>query len=247
MANDHDSVKSPETIADLPDQSIASEQAGQNSNQAGASSVDFSVLAENPEFNAFIEKKVQSKQDSRLGSYDTRLGKLESNQEETIAKYESLLAGGMSKGQALDRIKLDKKLEDLEQAVGNSGNKVAPSVGTGEKSWGEKQQAILDNAGIAKDDPRIVELLRASKSKQEFIANLEEKSFAWKQADVSKPQPSAGTVAQTIPSVPTGDGTYTKEKYKQDMLAARGKPDELKRIKAAAKADGVPVDQIGFI
>ena len=75
---------------------------------------------------------------------------------------------------------------------------------------------------------------------------LEEQTFAWKQADANKPVPGPGTVAQITPSVPAGDGTYTAEKYKTDMLAAQGKPSELRRIKDQARKDGVKVDNIGF-
>ena len=244
MANDHDPVAQTPTIESLPDSPIAGQSAGQDSNQASASSVDFKKLFESPEFDEFIEKKVQSKQDKRLGQYGTKIESLE----EAISQYVSL-TGSTVNAEALNKMQEKQSLADMraELEALKGGTMVAPSAGAGEKSWAEKQQAILDNAGIDKNDPRIVELLRASGSKQEFIANLEEKSFAWKKADVSKPQPSAGTVAQTIPSVPSGDGTYTKDKYKTDMLAARGKPNELARIKAAAKADGVDVDNIGFI
>jgi len=243
MANDHDHVIQSPTIESLPDSPIAGKTEGQDSNQAGASSVDFKALFESPEFDEFIEKKVQSKQDKRLGQYGTKIESLE----EAISKY-ATLTGSTVNVEALGKMRGEQTLAEIkaELAALKGDTKAVPSAGAGEKSWAEKQQAILDGAGIDKNDTRIVELLRSSKSKQGFLAELEEKSFAWKQADANKPQPSGSTVAQTIPSVPAGDGSYTKDKYTQDMLAARGKPNELKRIKAAAKADGVDVDNIGF-
>ena len=245
MANGTEDVKQPETIADLPDQQIASETVGQPLHQAGGSAVDFEKLLSHPDFQAALDKKVQSVKDVRFGRMETEVKDLRG----AIAKYDSLVKQGLSPDQAVAQMEGEDKMSKLESQVASllSGNKPVPSAGAGEQDWAGKQASILENAGIDKSDPRVVELLRASGSKQEFIANLEEKSFAWKKADVSKPQPSAGTVAQTIPSVPSGDGTYTKDKYKTDMLAARGKPNELARIKAAAKADGVDVDNIGFI
>jgi hypothetical protein len=88
--------------------------------------------------------------------------------------------------------------------------------------------------------------------KQDFTSydDMNEKLFKsvqeWSFTDETKPQPSGTTVAQVVPTVPAGDGSYTAEKYKTDMLAAVGKPDEVRRIKEAARKDGVDVDNIGF-
>ena len=239
MANANESVNPELTIESLPDSQIASKPAGQPYEQAGESSVTLKAVEE------LIQKQFQSLKDSRLGKMESQLNDLEG----AVRKYEALQSQGLSKDQALNQMQGERELQDIKAKLDSvlGDNKAVPSTGVGEKSWGEKQQAILDNAGIDKNDSRIVELLRASKSKQGFLAELEEKSFAWKQADVNKPKPSASTVAQTIPSVPSGDGSYTADKYTSDMLAAQGKPSELQRIKAKARADGVPVDNIGFI
>jgi len=244
MAKTNEAVNLEPTIESLPDSPIAGTPAGQSYEPAKGSSVDLKALMESPEFEAFIDKKVQSKQDKRLGQYGTKLESLE----EAISQFSALTKGGMSEPEALAKMRGDQTLAELKAEVASlRGNVAVPSAGAGEKSWGERQQAILDNAGIDKNDPRIVELLRTATSKQDFIAKLEANTFVWKQADVKKPVPSSSTVAQTIPSVPAGDGTYTASKYKQDMIAARGNSDELKRIKAAAIADGVDVNNIGFV
>jgi len=239
MAEANESVNPALTIESLPDSQIASKPAGQPYEQAGESSVTLKAVEE------LIQKQFQSLKDTRLGKMESQLNDLEG----AVAKYEALQSQGLSKDQALNQMQGDRELQDIKAKLDSvlGGNKAVPSTGVGEKSWGERQQAILDNAGIDKNDSRIVELLRTSKSKQGFLADLEAKTFEWKQSDVNKPQPSASTVASTIPSVPSGDGSYTVDKYKTDMLAAQGKPDEVKRIKAAARADGVPVDNIAFI
>jgi len=239
MAEANESVNPALTIESLPDSQIASKPAGQPYEQAGESSVTLKAVEE------LIQKQFQSLKDTRLGKMESQLNDLEG----AVAKYEALQSQGLSKDQALNQMQGDRELQDIKAKLDSvlGGNKAVPSPGGGEKSWGERQQAILDNAGIDKNDSRIVELLRTSKSKQGFLADLEAKTFEWKQSDVNKPQPSASTVASTIPSVPSGDGSYTVDKYKTDMLAAQGKPDEVKRIKAAARADGVPVDNIAFI
>ena len=205
MAKDTESVKPVSQIDDLPDQSVSETPVGQPLDQAGTSAVNLKALLESPEFEEFIDKKVQSKQDKRLGQYGTKLENLEA----AIAQYEAE-KGGTVDTTALSKLQITQRNKELLERVQvlESGNVAVPSAGAGEKSWGERQQAILDNAGIDKSDPRIVELLRASKSKQEFIAELEEQSFAWKQADVNKPQPSPSTVAQVTPSVIPHEGAY---------------------------------------
>lgn len=217
MAKDHDSVKSASTIDELPDSSIPETPAGQDSNQAGGSSVSLEDILASPKLQELIDKQVQSKTDSRLGKYGTRLDVAE----EAIAKYDALVDGGMSKPEAKARIKSDKENDDLRERlkVLEGGNIVEPSTGVGGQSWGEKQQTILDKAGVAKDDPRITELLRDSSDKQDFIAKLEEQTFAWKQADAKKPQPSSSTVAQIIPSVIPETGEL--DAYTSDQLGAK--------------------------
>ena len=216
MANDPENVNPEPTIESLPDSQIAGTPAGQTLDQAGDSSVNLKALLESPEFEEFIDKKVQSKQDKRLGQYGTKLENLEA----AIAQYEAE-KGGTVDVSALSKLQVTQRNKELLERVAalEGGNKSVPSPGGGEQDWGGRQQAILDNAGIDKSDPRIVELLRTSKSKQEFIANLEEQSFTWKQADVNKPQPSPSTVAQVIPSVVVQAGAL--DDFTSDQLGDR--------------------------
>lgn len=245
MANDGNLVEPTPQIESAPSPQISGDQGGQGLSQAGGQSVDLSAILDSPEFDAFIDKKVQSKQDSRLGKYGTRLDSLE----DALSKYNSLIDSGMSKEQATDKMRLDQEIADLKKAVLAGQAPSQTSAGTGVKPWTERQASILAEAGIPKDDRRLTDLLKERKfaNHEEYLTVLADEAFKWKQADARKPQPSPGTVAQTAPSLPVGDGTYTKEKYTTDMLAARGNKAKLAQIKAAAKADGVDVDNIGFV
>ena len=246
MANPKDNVEPTPQIEDNPSPTISGEQGGQSFEEAGDKSVDFSAILSNPDFEAFLDKKIQSKQDSRLGKYGTRLDDLEG----AVSKYEALKGSGLSSEQAMDKMRGDQDLADIKaqlEALGGAPSE--SSAGTGEKPWTERQASILAESGIQKDDRRLSDLLRSNTfaNHAEYLKVLEAKSFEWRQADAKKPQPSSSTVAPTAPSVPVGSGEYTLEKYKTDMLAAWGKKDELARIKAAAIADGVDVDNIGFV
>ncbi|MCK5850183.1 MAG: hypothetical protein KAH23_04650 [Kiritimatiellae bacterium] len=217
MANGTEEVKQPSTIEELPDSSVAEKTVGQPLHQAAGSAVTLEDILSSSELKEYIDKQVKSQQDVRLGKYGTRLDEAES----AIAKYEALVTGGMKPEEAKAKIKVDKELDDkmarLDAMI--SGNAVNPSTGVDEPSWAEKQATILDSSGIAKDDSRIVELLRTSKSKQEFLASLEEQTFAWKQADANKPQPSSSTVAQIIPSVVAEKGAL--DAYNDEQLGGK--------------------------
>lgn len=246
MANDGNDVQPTPQTESIPSPQISGEQEGQSLSQAGGQSVDFSVLEKDPAFNEFVEKVVQSKQDSRLGKYGTRLDSLEG----AVAKYDALIQSGMSKEQAVDRMKLDQEIADIKafrQGLESNAPSQA-SAGTGERPWTERRASILKEADIAPDDRRHVDMLKNNTyaNHDEYVKDLEAKAFQWAQDDVKKPQPSPTTIAQTAQGLPVGDGTYTKEKYKNDMLAATGNKAELKRIKDAARADGVDVDRIAF-
>ena len=241
---ENENVEPTPQIEGLPSPQISG-KGGQAQEQAGRTAVDFSVLEKDPNFEAFLDKKIQSLKDSRLGSYGTRLETLEA----AISKYEAL-KGGTVDNNVLSKMVGEQELADMKQQLAElRGNKPQSSEGSGDKGWVARQDTILAQAGIDKKDARIADLLRSRTFKDygEYTEVLEAETFKWMQADAKKPVPSSTTVAQTIPSVPAGSGEYTAEKYKQDMLAARGKPDLLKNIKAKARADGVDVDNIGFI
>ena len=207
MAKDTDVVNPAPTIEDLPDTQIAGTPAGQPLDQAASSAVTLE------EVEKLIQKQFQSMKDTRLGKMETQIGDMEG----AIAKYEAL-KGGTVDPKALGKLQSDQENQDLKARLEilESGNVVAPSAGAGEPSWAEKQATILDKAGIDKNDPRIAELLRTSESKQDFVVSLEEQTFAWKQEDAKKPQPSLGTVAQIIPSVVAEKGAL--DAYNDEQL-----------------------------
>lgn len=243
MANASEVVEPTPQIEEVPTPQISGEQGGQQTQQAGGQSVDLAAIKE--ELREEMRKELQSMKDTRLGKYGTRLDNLE----EALSKYASL-TGTKVDPKALEKMQADQTLAEVLEKVEQLGQAPSqPSAGTGGKPWVERQASILEQAGIAKDDRRLSDLLKSRKfsNYDEYLKVLEEKSFEWMQADAGKPQPSQSTIAPTAPSVPIGSGTYTKDKYKTDMLAARGKPDELRRIKEAARKDGVDVDNIGFI
>ena len=238
MAKDTEVVNSEPKIEDLPEPQISGNQGGQPLDRAGGSSVTLEAIGE------LVKREVQSVKDTRLGKHESRLDDLEG----AISQYESL-KGGTVDADALGTMQGKKALADMraELETLKGSNVAAPSAGAGEELGREQEASILKENQIAVDDPRIVELLRSGEysSKAEYLKDLNEKAFAWRQVDAKKPVPGIGAVAQVVPSIPSADPDAT-EKYKADMIAARGKARLGRQIKEDARKAGVDVDHIGF-
>jgi len=233
-----DNVNPVAEIEELPDPKISKPQAGQDLAQAG----DPSVTLE--DFRGMVREEMQSIKDTRLGKHDTRLENLES----AIAQYEAE-KGGTVDAKALSKLQgVQRDKEILERVVALEGGKVPDaSAGAGIQNWKERRASILSEAGIEGSDPRFVEFMKQKfSSYDDMNEQLYKRVEDWSFTDEQKPKPSASTVAQVVPSIPTGGGDYTEDKYAEDMNKARGNKAELERIKAAARADGVDVDNIGF-
>lgn len=244
MANDNENVKPEAQISDVPTPEISAPPAGQAYDPASSSGVTLEAVEQ------MLDRKFQSMKDTRLGKMEAKLSDMES----AFAAVQQLKKAGMTDAEAQSKVLGEKRIQDLEseiQAMKSGGKEVvAESPGGGKQFLTEKQASILSNVGLSAKDPRFVQFLRDNpkfKSNEEYFDALDKQALVWQSEDAAKPVPSGSTVAQTIPSVPAGDGTYTPNKYKEDMLAAIGKPAEVKRIKAKAKADGVDVDNISFV
>ena len=155
----------------------------------------------------------------------------------------------MSKDQALNQMQGDKELGDIKSQLASLLEGKAPeaSPGGGTQGWKERRASILSDAGIDGSDPRFVNFMRQKfSSYDDMNEKLFKEAEGWSFADETKPKPSASTVAQVVPSVPTGDGDYTVETYVEDMISARGNKGKLDAIRAKAKADGLEIDRISI-
>jgi hypothetical protein len=218
MAKDQEKVNlEPKIDEEIPSPQISGDQAGQSSSQASDKAVDFSALLASPEFEEFVEKKVQSKQDARLGKYGTRLDSLE----DAISQYDELVESGMSKSEAVKSMRDTQELADIRKqltALQGSDTSVA-SAGADKHSWAKEQATILEDAGLPEDDPRTVELMRSKtfESYDDYLTELRDNTFDWKQSDAKKPIPDSSAIAQTVQRVITQPGEL--DEYSDDQLA----------------------------
>lgn len=246
MAKDTDVVDLTPQIDGTPIPAISEPPAGQTLDLPEVPAVTLEGVLASPELQALIDKQVQSKTDSRLGTYGTRLDTVEG----TIAHYEAEKGGTVDKA-ALSKLQGTQREQELLARVESleGGKAVAPLPGGDKQLLTEKQASILSEVGMTSSDPRFIEFLRDNpkfSSNEEYFAALDKQSLVWQSKEASKPVPSDSSVAQIIPSVPTGDGKYSEETYKKAVVEARGKPGKIDKIRDQALADGVDVYNISF-
>ena len=242
MANEKENVNPTSQIEDLPEPQISEPQAGQTFAQAGGSSVTLESILSSPELEDYVDKVVKQKQDVRLGKYGTRLDTVEG----AIKKYDALVDGGMSKSEALSKMQGDQELSDIKDQLAQvlSGKVSEASAGAGSLGWKERRASILSEAGIEGNDPRFVEFMKQKfSSYDDMNEQLYKQAEDWSFADETKPKPSAGTVAQVVPSVIPVDGEY--DDFNDESLEARigelarqpiKNKDEITKLAAELKA-----------
>ncbi len=239
MANEKENVNpEPKIEGELPEPQISGTPAGQALAQAGDSSVTLEAVEQ------LLDKKFQSMKDTRLGKMEAKLTDMES----AFAEVQKLTSGGMPNDEAQAKVLGEKRLQDVESELQawKTGKEVSGvSAGVDAQGWKERRASILSDAKIEGSDPRFIEFMKQSfTSHDDMNEKLFEITEEWSFADETKPVPSASTVAQIIPSIPAGDGSYTTEKYVEAIIAARGNKGKLSEIRAKAKADGLEIDRI---
>lgn len=217
MDNVKDDVKPTPQIEEQPTPNILGEAPDKVSDKLADQAVDLSAILSHPDFEALLDKKVQSVKDVRFGKLGTEVKDLRA----TLTEYDSLVASGVPQEEAKLRMEGSGELQSMRDrlAVLEGKDIGGESAGAGEPSWAEKQATILSNAGLEPNDSRLAELLRKETfaNYDEYLEKLEEVSFEWKQSDAKKPQPSSSTVASTVPSVVAQPGEL--DEYSDDQLA----------------------------
>ena len=155
-----------------------------------------------------------------------------------IKRILELKESGMNEQQIQRELALDAILEQGNAAkplVGNEGQQ-AQSLDTVDKS------KVLAELELDANDPVVLPLLSLNGDKFEAAAT----KVALQRAKQPKPSPASASALQGH-QAPPADGAKLIGEYQSKMIAARGKPTELRAIKAEYEKKGVPVDQVAFI
>lgn len=222
MASDKENTPEVSQSEKQPTSRFSEQQGTESSGQAPDT---FEAFVEKfPDFEDYLEKKVQSKQDRRLGKvdqYDDRLQSLEDEQtsiRQTLSEFNKLKDEGLTDEQAVREMERDQEIRQLKEA---QESKSTPSAGTEEQTWAERERAILEDYGLERNDPAFIEFVRENLDTppSEYIKKLDVFGLKRRNSNLAKPQPSAGTAAQTAGA--SGTSPDLEASYKKEMEELR--------------------------
>ena len=180
---------------------------------------------------------LQSRQDKGTSEISEILAEFKKQQKSGLNEIDAELA-------AVNAIENRKKVARRDQALDLlieklNLNEVSEQL-TGSKSNGTDDYAkVIKEFGANATDPDILLMLRESKNPTELAIKLGKRT--------QSPPPTQSQAAASVgQSVPTPDGNALIGEYTRQMQANRGKPSEIRRIKAEYAQKGVPVDQVAF-
>ena len=196
------------------------------------------ALLENKGFQDKLSQAAQSQKDRRFD----KIEKTQTEQASRLDRALELVQEGKSPAEAKNQVDLEDMLADFREKDTQSTPVASEATDAGA---GLDVGTQLKQAGI--DPSSEYGVLVASGLDNKLFKNPTQLNQAIMQEQArlaQQPTPSAASAAaKGGSSVPATDAT---EQYKTDMIAARGRPGEIKAIKAQAIKDGVDVNNIGF-
>lgn len=167
--------------------------------------------------------------------------------QEFLDEYKKHKANGLSDSEAENAAESSIAERVEKQSEKELLRKIAEKV-LGPSFAGNEQSvhaSIVTSYNLDANDPEVItSVLSQTDPKDAEIAALRLVNKRSTSQSVSSPT-GAPTITST-PSRPAGIEQLTSQ-YQKDMIAARGKPDLLRSIKANAIKAGVPVDSVSFV
>jgi len=196
---DKEKEKAPEAsqTEKKPNSRFSEQEETQSSAQALKSFEEFSERY-GPALDDYLDRKFQSFKDTRLGTHETEIEQIKQEQtdiRQTLSQFQELKDEGWTDAQAIRLMEQNKSEPQPAQE-----SKPQASDGTeSEQDWMDREQAVLDKVGIDQDDDRFIEFIRETNemSDDEYVQELKSRSRQWRNADLTKPQPSSSTAANT--------------------------------------------------
>lgn len=222
---------------------------GAGENQSSVSQEQVRSIAGAPSTS---QEFLQLKKELEL--YRSELKGLQSRQDKEkneVQRFMEDVKAQMAKGKTLEEaeqavhenrkvVEKDELLYKIAQKVGVLGNSPQNVAGNGSNAADETAK-VFEEYNVDPNDPEAAPLLALKGV--ELIKAVSK--LALKRAKPSAVDSSEASALRTEPSPPASVEAAT-QKYKEDMLKARGNRALLADIKAKARKNGVPVDSVDF-
>ncbi len=190
--------------------------------------------------------------EKELRGLQSRQDKATNETQRLLDDIKSQMADGKSFDEAQSAVLASRKAQEKDDLLYKIAQKVGvldessqtPPAGNGTNATGSTAQ-VLSETGLDANTPEVIDLIaKYGSDPVKFAVHAGE----LKARRANSPQPSAAA-SPSLQAPPSGGSPSVEkltEDYQKDMLAARGKPAELKAIKEKARKQGVPVDSIVF-
>lgn len=181
-------------------------------------------------------RTIQSDKDRGVASVKKEVGELK----ETLAQFEALKEKGFSTDEAVEQIELKRDIAELKKLLQPAAS--ASSPGTGASGQGDVGRVIAE-LGLDVNDPQVSLLL--SQGLNPLQLGIKAAQLAQQKANAPRPTGAQAPATPGSAQANSDVDSLTRE-YKQKMIAARGKPGELKAIQDDYKNKGVPIYEVDF-
>ena len=160
-----------------------------------------------------------------------------------MAEIEKLKKAGYGEDEAFEELSFRKEISDVKEALKSFGSVQTQTAGNGE-SAGVDVAKVFGERGLDLKDPQV-----ALEANKKYASPQEAELAAYKLRDRLAATPTHNP-AQDVSIVgkqtsPQTVDALTKQ-YQSDMIANRGNPDALRKVKEQAVKNGVPVDSVSF-
>ena len=195
------------------------------------------ALKEDPEFANLLKNLAGAGAQS---AKDKRMDRIENKQvvfEERLARYEEYIEQGMTPAQAKRQMKVDDALEYVETM--STSAPIAPQpakVGSQGSGAEADAQELLTQAGISKDDPEFLELMRSTPPTK----LLKETTSLIVRRVIRKPMPTGATAI--TPSGGTGGSPDLMAQYKAALgRIPEGNKEAVLRLRMEYRKKGLSI------
>ena len=192
---------------------------------------------------ARIEKMVSSLQSGKDRAVSQTLGEVDELRK-AFGEVQALMKRGLSEDDAFDQLESRKADQEFRGAVLELRDALKGGKSPSAQAGGASEAAnVIAKAKLDPADPEVVRILREYGSDPVALA-LE----AGKLSARARPAPDLSAAPPMQAGAPPAqpDTEKLRADYTKEMLAARGKPSELREIKSKYIKLGLQVDQIGF-
>lgn len=194
-----------------------------------------------------IEKMLSSIQSGKDRAVDKTRSEV-SELRKSLGEVQSLMKKGLSEDEAFEQLEGRKADSEFKQAVlelrdALKGGKSLPVQANGAQAVPSVVDVLKQFPELDVNDPDVVsKVLTLTDAKE---AELAIHRLVRQRSNPTPPSASASSPLQGTPPRPAGVEQLTKQ-YQTDMIANRGKPEQLRAIKEQAIKNGVNVDAVSF-